>query len=286
MMETVNRSGLAAFLRARREALQPQDVGLLPGARRRAPGLRREEVAQLTGMSADYYTRLEQARGPQPSPQMLQALARALRLTSDERDYLFRMAGHAAPGRFDAEAHVAPALLRMLDQLADTPALVLSGLGETLVANRPAMALFGDHTTRVGWERSDAYRWFTDPAAREVYPERDRARHSRSLVANLRVAYGAMGARSRAGELVEVLAAESDEFAELWRQQVVARRYEDRKTLIHPVIGRIEVDCQVLFVEDQAQSLLVLSAPPRTGDAEKLRLLSVLGSQRFATAVE
>lgn len=282
----MDRSQLAAFLRRRRAALQPDDVGLSSGARRRAPGLRREEVAQLTGMSVDYYTRLEQSRGPQPSPQMLQALARALRLTADERDYLFRVAGHPAPDRIDAAHHVAPALLRVLDRLDDTPALILSSLGETLAANRLADALFGDHAVRTGWARNDVYRWFTDPASREIYPEDDRDRQSRSLVSNLRAARGAMGERSRAGELVRALRAVSDEFADLWDRHEVARRFEDHKILIHPELGPIEVDCQVLFTEDQSQALLVLTAPPRTEGWEKLRLLAVLGRERFAPAGE
>lgn len=279
---SIDRAALAHFLRSRRAGLRPEDVGLAAGARRRAPGLRREEVAQLTGMSVDYYTRLEQSRGPQPSDQMLAALARALRLTADERDYLFRVAGHAAPDRFDTATHVAPALLRVLDRLDDTPALILSALGETLIANRLGVALFGDHAARSGWDRSDIHRWFTDPAAREIYPAEDRDRQARALVSNLRVAYGAMGEASRAGELVRLLHGTSPEFAEIWDRHEVARRYADHKTLIHPELGEIEVDCQVLFTEDQSQALLVLTAPPRSDGAEKLRLLGVLGTQRFA----
>jgi len=280
-MEGMDRTGLAAFLRSRREALQPDDVGLPEGARRRAPGLRREEVAQLTGMSVDYYARLEQSRGPQPSEQMLAALARALRLTDDERDYLFRIAGHTPPDRRGSLPHVAPALLRVLDRLEDTPAMVLSNLGEPLVANRMAQALFGDVSARTGLARSDVYRWFTEPDSRTVYPEDDRPRQARALVANLRVAYGAMGPRSRAGELVRTLQAESPEFAALWERHEVAARFEDHKTLVHPELGPIELDCQVLFTEDQSQALLVLTAAPHTEAAEKLALLSVLGTQRF-----
>src|SRR5215470_16459315 len=134
----MDRAALADFLRHRREALQPADVGVPATARRRTPGLRREDVAALAVMSTDYYTRLEQQRGPQPSQQMLTSLARALRLTSGERDYLFRVAGHNAPASVSAAAHVAPALLRVLDRLTDTPALILSSLGETLVQNRMA----------------------------------------------------------------------------------------------------------------------------------------------------
>jgi transcriptional regulator with XRE-family HTH domain len=121
----MDRAALADFLRRRREALQPADVGIPATARRRTPGLRREDVATLAMMSTDYYTRLEQQRGPQPSEQMLGSLARALRLTSDERDYLFQLAGHTAPAAVAAAAHVPPALLRVLDRLDDTPALLV-----------------------------------------------------------------------------------------------------------------------------------------------------------------
>src|SRR5689334_19700643 len=186
----MDRSALAGFLRHRREELRPEDVGLPAGARRRTRGLRREEVASLAAMSTDYYTRLEQERGPQPSEQMLAALARALRLSSQERDYLFRVAGRNAPSSISVAAHVAPALLRVLDRLDDTPALILSNLGEVLVQNRMSKALLGDHTGHTGHARSEIYRWFTDPDQRKVYPEDDRDRQSRALVANLRAAYG------------------------------------------------------------------------------------------------
>jgi len=278
----MDRAALAGFLRRRREALQPGDLGLPGGARRRAPGLRREEVAALAVMSTDYYTRLEQQRGPQPSEQMLASLARALRLTTSERDYLFQVAGHNAPSSVSAAAHVAPALLRVLDRLSDTPALILSSLGETLVQNRMAEALFGDKSGCTGLARSEIYRWFTDPAERLRYPEDDRGRQSRAQVANLRAAYGSMGKNSRAGELVRALHKASTEFAALWERHEVAQRFADHKTLIHPELGPIEVDCQALFTEDQSQALLVLTAPPRTEADEKLRLLAVLGQEHFA----
>jgi transcriptional regulator with XRE-family HTH domain len=280
----MDRAELADFLRHRREALQPGDVGLPAGARRRTRGLRREEVAALAAMSADYYTRLEQQRGPQPSEQMLASLARALRLTSGERDYLFQMAGHNPPATVAAATHVAPALLRVLDRLADTPALILSSLGETLVQNRMAAALFGDSSGYTGLARSGIYRWFTDPSERLVYPEDDRDRQSRAQVANLRAAYGSMGPQSRAGELVRVLQKASPEFAGLWDRHEVAKRFEDHKVLVHPEIGPMELDCQVLFTDDQSQALLVLTAPPHTEADEKLQLLAVLGPERFARA--
>ena len=280
----MDRAALADFLRRRREGLRPGDVGLPTGSRRRAPGLRREEVAALAAMSTDYYTRLEQRRGPQPSEQMLASLAIALRLSNDERDYLFQIAGRNAPSSMSAAAHVAPALLRVLDRLDDTPALILSNLGETLVQNRMAVALFGDRSGETGLDRSEIYRWFTRPEERLRYPEDDRDRQSRAQVANLRAAYGSMGPRSRAGQLVTALQKVSAEFAELWKRHEVSQRFQDHKVLLHPELGAIEVDCQVLFTENQTQALLVLTAPPGTEADEKLQLLAVIGQQNFARA--
>jgi transcriptional regulator with XRE-family HTH domain len=123
----MDRAQLADFLRKRREALRPEDVGLVVGSRRRTEGLRREEVAALCGMSPDYVTRLEQQRSPKPSDQMLAAIARGLRLTLDERDHLFRLAGHNAPMRALRTDHVSPGMMRVLDRLDDTPAQVVTG---------------------------------------------------------------------------------------------------------------------------------------------------------------
>jgi transcriptional regulator with XRE-family HTH domain len=273
----MDRPQLADFLRVHRESLTPADVGLPDGARRRTPGLRREEVASLVGMSTDYLTRLEQQRGPQPSDQMLVALSRGLRLTLDERDHLFRLAGHTPPPRQLRHEHVAPPLLRVLDRLDDAAALVLSDLGETLAQNRLAVALLGDGFAYTGLARSAIHRWFTMPEERLRYPEEGRDRHTHLQVAQLRAAMAA-GARGR--QLLEDLLGRSAEFRDLWALHEVHKRFDDSKTLVHPEVGRIDVDCQALFTEDQAQTLLVLT--PRGAEAtERMRLLSVIGSARF-----
>ncbi len=279
----MDRGALADFLIRHRQALQPGDVGLTTGPRRRVLGLRRDEVAQLAAMSTDYYARLEQRRSTQPSTQMLASLARALRLTSDERDYLYRVAGHSAPDPLSSPDYVSPGLLRVLDRLADTPALILSALGEILVQNELGRILFGDSNGYSGIERSSIYRWFVFPETeRSRYPESDHERQGRSQVASLRVSYGSMGPQSRAGELVRELTRRSEEFAEYWNQQEVSRRFEDHKVLVHPEVGEIELDCQALFTEDQSQALIVLTAAPRSEAEDKLRLLAVVGSQQFA----
>jgi hypothetical protein len=234
-------------------------------------------------MSADYYTRLEQQRGPQPSEQMVAAIARALRLDLDERDHLFRLAGHNAPVRVRRVDHVAPALLRVLDRLEDTPAMVVSDLGETLVANRMAEALLGVQTGRSGNERSQVWRWFTDPAERARYAPEEHEHLERIQVANLRAAVSAAGPGDRrAAELVAALERRSPEFVRVWTLHEVGTRWSDRKTFVHPELGRIAVDCQVLLTENHAQALLLFTATPGTEDADKLALLGVVGQQTFS----
>jgi transcriptional regulator with XRE-family HTH domain len=272
---------MADFLRRRREALRPSDAGLAAGVRRRTAGLRREEVAALANMSTDYYARLEQRRGPQPSEHMIAAIAQALRLTLDERDHLMRLAGHSAPLRLRRTDHVNPALVRMVDRLEDTPALVLTDLGETVLQNRLAVALLGDQMGYTGLARSGYYRWFTDPAEREYYPVRDHEHQSRIRAASLRAAITAGGPDPRSLDLVTRLQETSAEFAAIWSLHEVARRFDDHKTIVHPELGEIELHCQNLVSENEAQTLLVLSAAPGSAAYDQLRLLAVLGNQVF-----
>ena len=274
----VDRAQLADFLRRRREALQPEDVGIGRGSRRRTSGLRREEVAALCDMSVDYYSRLEQRRGPQPSEQMLASIARGLRLTQGERDHLFRLAGHTPPARVGRADHVSPAMMRILDRLADTPAQVMTELGETLAQTALARTLFGDETLFTGHRASVAYRWFTDPRTREVYRSTIiRCTHVPSPQAS-GLSTRSTGARSRAGQIVDALRAESPEFVEYWEAHEVRDTHGLDKRLQHPEVGVMELQCQTLVDPDQSQTLLVLTAAPGTESYEKLQLLSVIGS--------
>jgi transcriptional regulator with XRE-family HTH domain len=273
----MERERLAAFLRSRREALQPQDAGLPRGPRRRTAGLRREEVALLSDLSADYYARLEQPRGPHPSEQALAAVARGLRLTADERDHLFRLGGFVPPRRGAAGGdHVNPGLMRILDGLADAAALVVNGAGETLRQTHLARALLGDDSVRRGLDRSPHHRWFTDPAERALHPPEEHDEYGRRLVAHLLAAYTRDGQRSRAGQVVAALRAGSPEFERLWRQQPVAGPYCAPKRLLHPLVGALDLHCQQLVDPDQMQSLVVYTATPGSESHQKLELLSVI----------
>lgn len=212
---------------------------------------------------------------------MVAALARGLRLTMDERDHLFRLAGHEAPARVLRSEHVGPALMRVLDRLEDTPAMVVSDLGETLVQNRLAVALLGDQTGFTGPARSGVYRWFTDPDERRRYPGADHDHQSRVRVSDLRATLTQGGSDARAATIEERLRNESPEFVRLWERHDVAVRAGEHKTIVHPELGDIELDSQKLFTQNQAQALLVFTAPPGTEGYEKLQLLSAIGTRRF-----
>jgi transcriptional regulator with XRE-family HTH domain len=182
----IDRDALAAFLRRRRELLQPEDVGLRRGPRRRTEGLRREEVAALCHMSTDYYSRLERATGPQPSEQMIASIAQGLHLSLDERDHVFRLAGHNPPSRGPSSEHINPGLLRILDRLDDTPAEIVTEIGETLRQTQMGIALTGDASARQGLDRILGYRWFNDPATRAPYPLEEQSVLSRVYASGLR----------------------------------------------------------------------------------------------------
>ena len=275
----MERAGRAVFLRTRRRTLQPEDVGLTRGTRRRTDGLRREEVAALCHMSADYYARLERGNGPQPSPQMLASIALGLHLSLDERDHLFRLAGHAPPSRGPSSDHVGPGLLRILDRLQDTPAEIVTELGETLRQTPLGVALTGDTTRFAGPSRSLGYRWFAHPDGRDLYAPDEHEFLSRLWVSGLRHVLTLRGPSSRAAELADLLLDQSEEFRALWERHEVGLRPREMKRFIHPQLGELELACQTLQDPVQSLSLLVYTAIPGTESHEKLQLLSVIGTQ-------
>jgi transcriptional regulator with XRE-family HTH domain len=275
----IDRTGLAEFLRRRRELLQPEDVGLPRGQRRRTKGLRREEVAVLCHMSTDYYSRLERERGPQPSEQMIGSIAQGLHLSLDERDHLFRLAGQNPPPRGATSEHISPGLLRILDRLDDTPAEIVTELGETLRQTPLGVALTGDTTRYVGPARSIGYRWFTDSATRQLYAPQDHEFLTRMFTAGLRQLVTLRGPDSRAAEFVQLLQGRSAEFRRVWDDHEVGIYPNDVKRFVHPEVGALELTCQSLLDPDQSHRLLVYTAVPGSESYEKLQLLSVIGAQ-------
>jgi len=275
----IDRVGLAQFLRRRRESLQPEDVGLPRGQRRRTAGLRREEVALVCHISADYYSRLERERGPQPSDQMIASIAQGLHLTLDERDHLFRLAGHNPPARGATSAHISPGLLRIFDRLTDTPAEIVTELGETLRQTALGVALVGDLTRYTGPARSIGYRWFTDPEFRALYHPDDHALHSRVFAAGLRRTVTLRGPHSWAAHLQQLLLAQSEEFRAVWNEHEVGVRFNEVKRFVHPELGALELACQALLDPEQSHMLLVYTAAPGSESYGKLQLLSVIGDQ-------
>ncbi|MDT0266891.1 helix-turn-helix transcriptional regulator [Streptomyces sp. DSM 44915] len=264
----MDRTGLADYLRRARTRLSPGDVGLPAGSRRRTPGLRREEVAWLAGMSTDYYTRLEQRRGSHPSRQLLGALAQALRLSEVERDHLFHLAGEAPPRRAATSDQVRPGLLLILERLHDLPATVLSDWGEVLAQNAMAVALTGDHTGT-----NLIRHWFLAPGGRELAPPENHERHARAHVASLRVVTTARPDDPGPAALAAELRRESAEFAALWAEHDVQVRRPSPKRFLHPVVGALDLDCEVLLSDGHSQQLVVHSARPGTRTHERLTSL-------------
>jgi MmyB-like transcription regulator ligand binding domain len=171
--------------------------------------------------------------------------------------------------------------MHVLDRLDDTPAMVHSDLVDTLAMNPLAVALLGDQTRHTGLARSGYYRWFMDPAERLLYPEETHESHGRAHAARLRAALTAGSDTPRAARILAELQQHSTEFVRMWERQEVAHRYDDCKIILHPELGRIDVDGQVLFTENRAQALVVLTTRPGTESHSKLELLSVVGHQQL-----
>jgi transcriptional regulator with XRE-family HTH domain len=273
---------LGAAIHRWRDRLSPGDAGLPAGGRRRAAGLRREELAQLAGISVDYVMRLEQGRATNPSSQVVEALARALRLSAAERDHLYRLAGLAPPGPRTVPVFIPPSVQRLLDRLAGTPVAVYDAVWTLLVANAPYAALMGDPSRWEGPRRNGVWRHFLGPASNVAYtPDALRAFET-ALVADLRTAVERYPADRRLHALIKELRERSDRFAELWDSGVVGVHEAARKTVEHPAVGPVTLDCDVLSVAGSDLRIMVYTAEPGTEDAERLALAVVLGTQSMA----
>jgi transcriptional regulator with XRE-family HTH domain len=268
---------LGDFLRARRAGLQPQDVGMTSYGARRVAGLRREEVAVLTGVNADYYTRLEQGRERNPSPQVVDALSRALRLDADARAHLYRLAGATPSERPCAHAaeRVSPALRQLMDGYPHTPAFVMSRTLDLLAVNALADALYAP------FEPADnlARMTFLDPAGRTFYTDWDRAAHA--TVANLREATGFDPDDPRLRALVRTLTEHSADFTRLWQSHTVRGKARDAKHLLHPDVGPLTLTYQAFDVrEAPGQQLVIYHAEPGSPSAQSLDLLGSIHATR------
>jgi len=267
-------AALAEFLRARRVRLSPRQAGLpaagLPG-QRRTPGLRRQEVAQLAGISVDYYIRMEQARGPHPSRQVLSALARALMLTADERDYLFRVAGESPPQVAGPSHEITPGLRHLLDGMPGTPAYVVDAAYNVLAWNHLATHFIGDLS---GYDDRNMIRWSFLLTQDSVWSDEDFVRFTRSTVADLRAAYARYPGDPGIDGLVTELLALSPPFAQMWAAHEVEVRGPMFKHVNHPLAGPLEFECQVLHVADTGQRIIAYCAAPGSATEAAFRQLA------------
>lgn len=269
----------AEVLRAWRDRLSPQEAGLVPGARRRAPGLRREELATLAGVSVEYLVRLEQGRARHPSPQLLGALARALRLTDDECDHLYRVAGAAVPSEGHVSHHIAPGVQRMLDRLGDVPIGVYSAAWDLLWCNPLWIALTGDPSELHGLDRNVVWRHFKQARGVIDFDEQHADEFASDLVADLREAAGRYPHDPGLVTLVSRLRDESPDFRRRWSQAHIARHRSSTKTATSTPVGPIEIDCDVLTAPGTDLRIVMYTVAPGSQDASKLALLKVTGTQ-------
>lgn len=278
------RRELGDFLRSRRERITPADVGLPAGTRRRTPGLRREEVAQLAFISAEYYTRLEQARAPHPSREVLAQLSRALRLSDAERDHLHHLAG-APPGPPPGPSReVRQSLVDLLQRLPEAAAIVISATYEVIAWNDLAAALMEDFSALSRRDRNLIRRAFLGPHrdGRRLYGVSDADDFARTAAQHLRAAAARYPNDPEVTGLVEELRAGSEEFARLWAAHEVTARPTLCKTFAHPLVGPVAVSSDVLDIADRDQRVIIYTAAPGSPSEEALRLLSVVGTQRMS----
>ncbi len=278
-------SEFGATVRRWRNRVSPDAVGVPVGSRRRAVGLRREEVAGLAGISVDYLTRLEQGRATSPSDQVVESLARALRLSDAEREQLFRLAGLAAPGLGVVPTRITPSVQRLLDRMSTIPACVHDAAFNLLSANAPYDALMGETSGWRGLARNAVWRNLVGPGNRAVHTAAERAAFEEALVASLRQTASRYPADRGLRRLVGELRSASPRFVELWASAELPdpREQSRRKVIDHPDVGRITLDCDVLLVPGDDLQITVYTAEPGSEDADKLALAIVLGTQSLDT---
>lgn len=269
---------LGRTLHAWRDRVTPGDVGLAVGGRRRAPGLRREELALLAGLSVDYIVRLEQGRSDSPSVQVLTALSRALRLSDAERNHLFVLAGQVEPSPGRISAYIPPGVQRIVDQLEGAPLCVCDAAWGMITWNPLFAAMLGDPSEWHGRGGNVIWRHYATPGERVVQTPEQRRSFQIAMVTDLRTSLARYPHDPDLLALIEDLRG-YDEFAQLWDQPVVGFHRTEQKTINHPDLGPFVIDCDVLTVPGSDLRLVVYTAAPNSEAAEKLRLLSVIGLQ-------
>ena len=264
-----------------RDRVQPAAAGVPVGGRRRAAGLRREELAGLAGISVDYLTRLEQGRATSPSVQVVEALARALRVSDAERDFLFRLAGHSTPGLDVVSSRITPSVQRLLDRLANTPVAVYDATWTLIVANAPYDALMGPTTSWQGIERNSVWRHLVGPGSRAVHTREQQREFEAGLVADLRLTAARYPHDQRLKQLIREITAQSPRFEKLWELSAPTphQDFGRQKVIDHPDVGHITLDCDTLVVAANDLRIMIYTAEPDTEDAERLSLAIVLGTQ-------
>ena len=264
-----------------RDRVQPAAAGVPVGGRRRAVGLRREELAGLAGISVDYLTRLEQGRATSPSVQVVEALARALRVSDAERDLLFRLSGHSTPGLDVVSSRITPSVQRLLDRLSNTPVAVYDATWTLIVANAPYDALMGPTTSWQGIERNSVWRHLVGPGSRAVHTPEQQREFEAGLVADLRLTAARYPHDQRLKQLIREITTHSPRFEKLWESSAPTphQDFGRHKVIDHPDVGHITLDCDTLVVAANDLRIMIYTAEPDTEDAERLSLAIVLGTQ-------
>ncbi|MEU5115695.1 helix-turn-helix transcriptional regulator [Streptomyces longwoodensis] len=288
-MPTTPGTGLGTMIRTWRDRLPPSAAGLPVARGRRATGLRREELAELAGVSVDYVVRLEQGRATTPSPSVVAALARALHLSTAERDHLYRLARLAPPAPGVIPDHLPPGVQRVLTRLADVPVAVFAADWSLLWWNRSWAALLGDPSPAPPRLRNFARDRFPvddTPPCLALWPvtETDRDATDAAVVSDLRRATGRFPQDERLARLIRRLLAGNERFAALWATGEVAAHREDHKSIDHPTVGPVEVDCDVLTDGDSDLKIVILTAAPGSEDESKVQLAAVTGPPATAPA--
>ena len=276
------------LVRQWRDRVTPVAVGMPAGTHRRAHGLRREELSHLAGISVDYLTRLEQGRATSPSVQVVEALARALRLSDNERERLFLGAGQTVPGPGIVPTRIAPSVHRLLDRLVNTPVVVHDAAWNLIQANAPYDALMGDTSLLHGNERNAVWRNLVGSRSRARQTEQEHDEQVARLVADLRMTAARYPDDRRLRRLIDDLRTESPRFEQLWSTPTDAVTADEsrHKIIDHPLVGPIELDCDVLIIGVEDLRVMVYTAEPDTEAARRLELAVVLGSQSLTEGTD